>query len=53
MMTNVPELMTSLVATNHLLAAIQLMGLAPTDSAAHGVWIGLLARARNAVNAFK
>jgi hypothetical protein len=42
-----------LVATNNLLAAIQLMGLAPTDSAANEVWNNLLARARDAVTAFK
>jgi len=48
-----PRIDDLLVATNNLLAAIQLMGLAPTDSAAHGVWNGLLARTRNAVNAFK
>jgi hypothetical protein len=48
-----PRIDDLLAATNNLLSAIQLTGLAPSDAAANEVWNNLLARTRDAVAAFK
>ena len=49
-----PSLMHDLLAaTDNLLSAIQLTGIAPSDTAAKEVWNNLLTRTRDAVEAFK